>query len=106
MSKPGYVYLICDPIKDYFKIGVTTGSIEKRMKKLQTGNGAEMFVLKYHKTEHPFKIEKLLHNHFSTKRVLNEWFALDIKDVANFDQICDKMEGIIDCLKDNYWFKI
>ena len=33
--KKGYVYLICDPINDCFKIGVTRGSIEKRMKKIK-----------------------------------------------------------------------
>ena len=30
----GIVYLICDPASDLFKIGVTHGSIEKRIKQL------------------------------------------------------------------------
>ena len=34
----GYVYLICDPDKDAYKIGVTRNLNQNRIKKLQTGN--------------------------------------------------------------------
>ena len=34
-----------------FKIGVTRGSIEKRIKKLQTGNSEEIFLVNYYETD-------------------------------------------------------
>ena len=50
----GFVYLICDSGYDsMFKIGVTRQPIEKRIKQLQTGNGSEIFLVNYHKTEYP-----------------------------------------------------
>ena len=48
----GYVYLLTDG--EFFKIGVTKGSIEKRIKKLQTGNPNNIAIVNYHLTEYPF----------------------------------------------------
>ena len=51
----GSVYLLGDSEKEgIFKIGVTRGDIQKRIKKLQTGNGGEIYLLSYYETEHPF----------------------------------------------------
>ena len=50
----GYVYLLTDG--EFFKIGVTRGSIEKRIKKLQTGNPDNIVIVNYHLTEYPFKL--------------------------------------------------
>lgn len=102
----GYVYLICDSGQDNtFKIGVTRGSIEKRIKKLQTGNGEEIFLVNYYETEYPFLIEKMMHQkHFSDKK-LNEWFTLDSEGVSNFKKDCEDFEKTIEALKDNPFFK-
>lgn len=102
--KKGYVYLICDPINDCFKIGVTRGSIEKRMKKLQTGNCNELYIVDYFQYEKPFLLERMLHNRYKSKNVLNEWYLLESKDVCNFKRTCEDVIRMIDCLKENPFF--
>lgn len=105
MMKPkGYIYVLCDPSTDLFKIGLTTGSIENRMKKLQTGNGSEMHIVTFHETNYPYKVEKMLHNKFSPKKELNEWFSLTAEDVSNFSQTCEQIEETIKSLLDNPFF--
>ena len=62
MKKDGYVYLIGSvDDKKRFKIGVTRGEVEKRLKKLQTGNPEQLYVRHKYKTSSPFKLEKMLH---------------------------------------------
>lgn len=100
----GYAYVLCDPSTDLFKIGMTKGSIENRMKKLQTGNGTEMHIVTYHETKYPYKVEKLLHNKFSDKKSLNEWFSLSTDDLSNFEETCAKIEEIIESLTGNPFF--
>ena len=104
MRKRGFVYLICDPSTDLFKIGVTTGKIENRIKKLQTGNGTELHLVSYYETEYPFKLEKMLHNHFYNQKELNEWFHLEVDEVLSFNDICENKEKIIMSLLDNPFF--
>ena len=103
----GYVYLICDPSNDTFKIGVTKKlDIEERMKKLQTGNSTELFIRSFYKCEYPFRLEKLLHTRFQNKRQHGEWFLLDCCEVNEFKNICKELEIIIDSLKDNPYIKL
>lgn len=102
--KRGIVYLICDVEKNLYKIGVTTGSIENRMKKLQTGNGTELLLVNYYECDYPFKIEKMMHNHFSNKKVLNEWFNLTDEEALSFIKICEDKDNIINSLMDNPFF--
>ena len=100
----GYVYLLCEPSTDNYKIGVTTGSIENRMKKLQTGNSAELVLADFFECEHPFKLEAMLHNYFRTKNVLNEWYRLDVRDAAAFRPLCETFNRCISAMKDNPFF--
>ena len=69
-----FVYLICDPAQNLFKIGVTKNLYSKRMKQLQTGNGCELHIVNYHETNYPYRMEQLLHNKFANKRQMGEWF--------------------------------
>ena len=50
-----YIYLICDPSIDAFKIGVTRDINSKRIKKLQTGNPTELHIVKTYKCDYPFR---------------------------------------------------
>lgn len=100
----GYIYLICDNANNLYKIGVTKGKIENRLKKLQTGNATELFLSSYYETDYPFRMETMLHNHFNAKNVLNEWFDLSIEDVVNFRKICKIIEERIEILKVNPFF--
>ena len=102
----GTVYLLGDWEKEnYYKIGVTRGDIDKRIKKLQTGNGGEIYLVSKYETEHPFLMEKMLHMRFNNERVMNEWFSLDNDTVIHFTDHCKDVELTIEALKDNYYFK-
>ena len=102
----GYVYLIGDREKDgIYKIGVTRGSVDKRIKKLQTGNCGEIFLVKKFETDYPFVMEKMLHTRFFGSKILNEWFSLTFDEVKEFITTCENIQENIDALKDNYFFQ-
>jgi len=103
----GYVYLICDPSNDTFKIGVTKKlDIEERVRKLQTGNSTELFIRSYYKCEYPFRLEKLLHSRYHSKRQVGEWFLLNCEEVCKFKETCQELEIIINSLKSNPFIKL
>ena len=94
-EEKGFVYLLGDSGKEgMFKIGVTRGTIERRIKKLQTGNSGEIYRVDYFPTDHPFCIEKWMHIKYGDKNVLNEWFELDIEDMKNFKKDCHRFEDL------------
>ena len=99
----GFVYLLFDG--ELYKIGVTRGDINKRIKKLQTGNPYSIVLIDSYQTNFPFQVEKMLHNRFVSKKVNNEWFDLSLEDVNNFQMECKKASTIIEALKDNPFFK-
>ena len=100
----GYVYLICDPANNTYKIGVTRNLNSKRIKKLQTGNSTELHICNIYKSQWPFRLEKMLHQHFTLKHELNEWFNLELEDIVNFTKTCDKLTETIKSLLDNPFF--
>ena len=103
----GYVYLIGEIGKEgRYKIGSTKAKdVNKRLKQLQTGNSSELFIKEYYETEHPFKLEKMLHNHFKYKNLSGEWFGLSEADTEDFRGICEEKMKVINSLKDNPFFK-
>lgn len=100
----GYIYLICDPANDTYKIGVTRNLESNRIKKLQTGNSTELHISYIYKCQYPFRLEKMLHNHYYSKRILNEWFKLDFDDYKNFIKTCEYLNKVIYNLLDNPFF--
>lgn len=106
MSK-GSVYLLGDWEREgVYKIGVTRGDIEKRIKKLQTGNSGEIYLVDYYETPHPFMMEKILHQRYQGKKVLNEWFSLSFDEMIQFKKECKEIQDMFDVMeKDNYWFR-
>jgi hypothetical protein len=101
-----YVYLLGDSGQDNtFKIGVTRGSVEKRIRQLQTGNGEEIYLVNFYETDYPFFIERLMHNKFYPKQKRNEWFNLDVEDVVKFRDHCKAFEDTASSLKDNPFSK-
>lgn len=99
----GFVYLLCDGEK--FKIGMTRQScIEKRISELQTGNPEEIFISSFYETEHPEKIEKMMHVKYGMSKYRNEWFNLTLDQVVNFKTECNKCEKTIELMKDNPFF--
>ena len=100
----GFVYLIADN-EGRYKIGSTRAKkVDKRLKQLQTGNASELCIKETFETEHPFKLEKMLHNHFENKRLSGEWFELSEADTKAFRGICEEKIRVIESLKDNPFF--
>jgi len=100
----GYVYLICDPATDHYKIGVTRTKDCRRIGELQTGNSTELFVKEVYETPWPFRLETMLHNKYKSKQTLNEWFELSSEDVFEFPKICKILENHIKSLSNNPFF--
>ena len=100
----GYVYLICDPGQDTYKIGVTRDLAQKRLKRLQTGNASELHIIHSVYATYPFRLETILHNKFKHKRATGEWFYLDQDDIKNFEQTCTDAINLIELMKDNPFF--
>lgn len=101
-----YIYLINELGSDNYKIGLTKGTIDKRKSQLQTGNSQELLVVRKYKTNHPSKLEKLLHVFYANKRTIGEWFELSDDDVMQFTEKCDKASETIDLLMEtNYFFQ-
>ena len=102
----GTVYLLGDYERDnYYKIGVTRGDVEKRIKKLQTGNASEIYLVDKYETSHPFFTETRLHQRFNKDKILNEWFELSRDEAKKFKIYCENIDKMVDSLKDNPFFK-
>ena len=102
----GYVYLIGETNNNgRYKIGSTRAKdVNHRLKQLQTGNASELYIKEAFETEHPFKLEKMLHNHFKYKNLNGEWFELSEDDTEAFKGICEEKMKVIDSLKDNPFY--
>ena len=102
----GYVYLIGEINNGKkYKIGSTRAKdINKRLKQLQTGNSSLLYIKDSFETEHPFKLEKMLHNHFGDKALIGEWFELSEADTETFRGICEDKMRVINSLKDNPFY--
>lgn len=104
LQNKGNIYLIYDLTNQAYKIGVTKRDCEKRLKQLQTGNPNELELIFHKSTDHPYRLESMLHHCFNEKKILNEWFDLSEEDVINFEETTLKYENIINSLKDNPFF--
>jgi hypothetical protein len=101
----GYVYLITNGYVHY-KIGITSKTIGRRMRQLQTGNSEKIQLVKSYKSENYREIESWLHRKFGNKRLQGEWFELDDVNVIDFEKICKSIDGTITLLKkENPFFK-
>lgn len=100
----GFVYLLGDFGKDkMYKIGVTNGKIEKRIKQIQTGNSGEIYVVDFFETENPFFLEKRLHLIYHKERIFREWFELNAEDLKMFKKHCEDIEKLIKVMKENHF---
>lgn len=104
----GYIYLIgeVNNSNNLYKIGMTKKyNIEERVQELQTGNGNELYLVKSFKTNYPYKVEKMLHNHYKKFHENGEWFKFEKEQIDNFLNECKNKENICDALQDNPFFK-
>ena len=104
-GKDGYVYVICDPQNEgLFKIGVTRGDIQKRLKSLQTGNPNEIFLCKYFETDDPYFFEKQLHFKYRDYNTTGEWYDLTSELLEKFEEYCQQIAEMYESMKDNPFF--
>lgn len=102
----GYIYLLESSNEDgtIYKIGYTKGNVQKRIEKLQTGNGYPIKEVTHFETKYNQKLERAIHNRYNSCRLSGEWFKLNIEDVASFIENCEKLETTFDILQENYFF--
>ena len=91
------VYLIRNNDSKY-KIGIATNP-NKRIKQLQTGNSDELKIIETYKSKNASKIETTLHNQYSFKRKIGEWFELSVEEEVNFIMACKRIDETINLLK-------
>ena len=99
----GYVYLIEDINNNSYKIGVTK-DLNRRIKTLQTGNVSSLKLSCSFKTDYPYRLEGMLHKTLQEYRERSEWYGLPEPVIADFYNLCLKLNNIIISLKDNPYF--
>ena len=99
------VYLINEEGTDNYKIGITRSKNEKHRKRtLQTGNSQKLNTIYTFKTEHPYRLETMLHTFYANKRGNGEWFQLSDDEVLSFISTCEKLHKILVLLLNNNHF--
>ena len=97
----GKVYLLANWDANKFKIGITRGKVEKRLKQLQTGNGEKIEILQVFETEHFLKVEKSMHRRYGHKKSKGEWFELSDDDILAFQVDCQTSHNLFQMLIDS-----
>jgi len=101
----GWVYLLLSISprgEEAHKIGITTSTVEKRVKQLQTGNPNKISILRAYSTKNYRKVEQWLHRRFKAlTEAKNEWRKLPDEDVFNFIEICEEADETINFLLEN-----
>jgi hypothetical protein len=103
----GLIYLINEYETDNYKIGVTRSNSDKHRKRtLQTGNSKKLETIHIFKTDYPYRIETMLHNHYHKNKVNGEWFKLNENEILGFMPLCEKMSTDLKFLMEsNYFFQ-
>jgi len=100
------IYLLNEQHTTNYKIGVTKSDTNKRKSSLQTGNSNAIINIMEFKTQYPYKVEKLLHRHFSKTRLYGEWFTLTDNQAMNFINTCQSYQNVVDyMLEHNQFYK-
>jgi hypothetical protein len=73
------LYVISDG--EYNKIGITTSSIKKRLKVLQTANARKLTCIFMKEIQLARDLELALHQHFADKRLYGEWFDVSLREI-------------------------
>lgn len=77
----GWVYLITDG--EAVKIGLTTGSVDRRNRQHQTGNPRPIETVYQFWAADVNAAEAALHRQYSDKRLGGEWFSLTDGDIES-----------------------
>jgi len=101
------IYLLYVPDLNAYKVGVSKNT-KTRIKQLQTGCPYLIEVKSIFKSEFAYKLEKALHNEFSSYKIdvneiylKGEWFSLNQDQINNFINKCNIYEENFSFLKDS-----
>lgn len=102
------IYLICSEINDskLYKIGYTRRPIEKRLKEIKTGNGAEIYLVDSYRTKWGSKLEAILKRKFSYCNISGEWFNLKDDDIISFTETCYEIDDNLNFIENNNTYYI
>ncbi len=89
MENTPLVYVLeCN--SEFFKIGLSKNSIEKRISQCQTGNPYKITLHSFYITSNPSVLESYLHIIFKDKREQGEWFRLSKEELHSIpDHVLD-----------------
>jgi len=101
----GFIYLF-ESTSEHdtkYKIGFSRNksTLKKRVQALQTGNPNKIKIVNFFNTKWGRKVETTLHHIYSYKRLEGEWFNLELYDITNFVESCEKIEKNFDILKEH-----
>jgi hypothetical protein len=100
-----YIYLIKDSLSSDYKIGKANNPI-KRLSQLQTGSPNKLEIIHIYRSDLATKIEKALHNTYSSYRKEGEWFEIDLSIEQKFLNECEKIENNFNYLLENSTLKL
>lgn len=86
-----FVYLIRCDFTGHYKIGIANNP-NKRLKQLQTAQSSKLTLMDKYQSKFASKIETNLHNLLRHYKLDGEWFDLSIKEVAEFNKMCEKAD--------------
>ncbi len=98
-----WIYLIKAELEgiEYYKIGITARTPEKRLKELQTGNALKLELINVFQTKFNTLFESTLHRTYVIEKEYGEWFSLNQDQVKDFLNICQKIENNLICISEN-----
>ena len=85
-----YIYLL--ESSGYYKIGIAN-DVAARISQLQTGNPNKIELVVCYGFVNAAPVEAVLHQRFSKRKRLGEWFELDNDAIANFHKLCELAGG-------------
>ncbi len=97
-----YVLGLEDPagglVPPYYKLGITTGTVAKRIRQLQTGNPYKIVALHTFEIEGAEIVEQNLHRVYAPHRRILEWFELSDDELAAVLQAAEDLKDDIEAL--------
>jgi hypothetical protein len=92
-----YIYVIYNPLNGLYKIGMT-GDFLTRYNNLMNGSGCIFDIIIVLELGYIDKragfIEAMLHEYYDDKRIIGEWFKLNVKDINDIKELLWEIEGI------------
>ncbi len=97
-----YVLGLEDPaggaVPPYYKVGITTDTVAKRIRQLQTGNPYRIVALHTFEIEGAEIVEQNLHRVYAPNRRILEWFELSDDELAAVLQAAEDLRDDIEAL--------